>query len=119
MEYVLITVCQIIGVGFQVLFKVIELDKISKDDTMWDVTKEFWKSDKFTIVLSGLIIFANLVIHFIVAEYTTLETSVPNYALYNFGIALILGYGGQRIVYHYLGKAERVLTKKADKLDNL
>lgn len=119
MEYILITAFQIIGIGFQVLFKVIELDKKFQDDSMWQVTVEFWKSDKFTLILSGLIIFANLVVHFVVHEYTDFENSIPNYALYNFGIALVLGYAGQRIVYKYLGKAESVLTSKADKLDNV
>jgi len=32
MEYILITAFQIIGIGFQVLFKVIELDKKFQDD---------------------------------------------------------------------------------------
>ena len=116
MEYILITICQIIGVGFQVGLKALELDKKFPDDSLSDVFKALWKSDKITLFLSGLIIFANLVIHFIVAEYTDLETVIPNYALYNFGVALVLGYAGQRIVYHYLGKAENVLIKKADKL---
>lgn len=119
MEYLLITICQFIGIGFQVALKVLELDKKFPDDSLQDVLKQFWLSDKITLIISGLIVFANLVIHFIVAEYTTLETTIPNYALYNFGIALILGYAGQRIVYHYLGKAENVLIKKADKLDNI
>ena len=119
MDYLLITLCQLIGIGLQVALKVLELDKKFQDDSLSDVLKQFWLSDRITLIISGLIVFANLVTHFIIEEYTNFETAIPNYALYNFGVALVLGYAGQRIIYKYLGKAENVLMNKADKLDNL
>lgn len=119
MEYALIILLQAIGICLHVGPKIVELDKKFPDDSFLDVVKQFWNSDKFTLFLSGVIIVLNLTAHYIIAVYTTLPQDVKYYALWSFGIALILGYAGQRIVYTYLGKAEQALIKKAEKIDHL
>ena len=41
----------------------------------------------------------------------------PNFHLWMFGAAFVIGYAGQRLVYKYLGSAEKFLDKKVgDKL---
>lgn len=119
MEYLIICVLQVIGIGLNAAKKMFELDKKFEDDTMNDVINMFLREDRVTLVISGLILALNLVAHYIIEMYTTLPITISYYPLYAFGIAFVLGYAGQGIVYKYLGKAEQALMKKADKLDNL
>jgi len=118
MEYALIFILQLLGIGFHVGEKVLELDKLSPDDSLGDVMKLFWKTDKITLFISGLIIGLNLVAHYIVLDYAPKSiTEWQYYNLVSFGIALILGYAGQRLVYGALGKAVVFAEKKVnDKL---
>lgn len=119
MEYLLIAVLQILGIGFKAWLTILALDKKFPDDTLDDVMSEFWKSDRITLFISFWIMVSNLVFHFIIEEYSDLSEAVSYYMLINFAIAFVLGFAGQAIVYKYLGKAENVLMRKADKLDNL
>jgi uncharacterized membrane protein len=119
MEYILIVILQTLGVLFQAAVKVKELDNKFPDDSLQDVIKEFWKSDKITLMISGLIVVLHIVTHYIIEEYTDIAFTTSSYSLINFGVALILGYGGQKLIYTYLGKAENALMRKADKIDNL
>lgn len=124
MEYLFIVILQLLGIGFQVGFKVYELDKKFEDDTLEDVFSTFWKADRITVFISGLILLLNLVVHLIVDEYAPKireweYNGFVNYYIIAFFLALLFGYGGQRILYHYFGKAEKVLTDKADKLEKI
>lgn len=119
MEYLIITALQILGILLQAMWKIHELDKKFVDDTLQDVINTFLRNDRITLMISGLVLLFNLLAHYILEEYTDLHTSIKYYDLIGFGIAFTLGYAGQRIIYKYLGKAENVLMKKADKLDNV
>lgn len=114
MEYVLIIILQIIGCGLHVLQKVMELDKKFPDDTLGDVFSMFWKTDRVTLIISFFILCLNLVAHYIIEVYAPQIREIENWVLYGFGLALLLGYAGQRLVYKYLGKAEEVLNKKVE-----
>lgn len=124
MEYFLICALQIIGCVSHVLQKVFELDKKFPDDTLGDVFHEFWKSDKVTLLISLLILFADLLGHFIVSHYfpssKDWEIIIPvvgwhvPYIIAHFIFALAIGYGGQRVFYKWLGKAEKILSDKAE-----
>ncbi len=120
MAYFLIIILQLLGIGFHVGKKVLQLDKEFADDSLGDVFRTFWKSDRITVFISVLILAANLVGHFIIAEYApelekTVYLGVP-YMIWAFGVALVLGYGGQAFFYKLLGKAQQVLIDKADLL---
>jgi len=119
MEYLLIAVLQILGIGFKAWLTILNLDKKFTDDTLEDVMGQFWKSDRITLFISFWIMVSNLVFHFILNEYSDFPETINYYLLFSFAIAFVLGFGGQAIVYKYLGKAENVLMRKADKLDNL
>jgi ABC-type Fe3+ transport system permease subunit len=114
MEYALIIILQLLGIGFHVGQKVHELDKKFENDTLQQVFNQFWNSDRVTVFISGLVLLLNLVVHYIIEEYAAGIRSIENYDLYSFGVALVLGYAGQRLIYKYLGKAEEVLNKKVE-----
>lgn len=117
MEYILIILFQLLGIGFHVAQKLIQLDNLSPDDSFGAVMKLFWNEDRVTIFISSLILVLNVAAHFVIESYAPeLRAKIEYYALYSFAIALVLGYGGQRLVYKYLGKAEALLDKQADKI---
>lgn len=119
MAYLLIIVLQLIGIGLHVAQKVLKLDNKQPDDTLVDVLTVFWKQDRITIFISGLILVLDVVGHYIVEAYApALVKSIQYYELYSFALALVLGYAGQSIVYKYLGTAQKFLDKRADDLNN-
>ena len=133
LEFFLIIVLQAIGVSFNIGKKVLELDKKCPDDSVGDVFRMFWKDDRFTVMLSGVIVLFDLVVHLIIAVYApsvrAAEVSIPMsnvmsflpdlkvpYLIISFGIALLLGYGGQALMYKLFGKLEKKVTENL-KLD--
>jgi hypothetical protein len=117
MEYLLIFVIQIIGIGFHVFGKVVVLDKLYPDDSMIDVFKLFWKTDRFTVFISLWIVAAYELLYFLAYEYAPAESFVYDsdyFDLIYFLGALVLGYAGQQLVYKALGKAVDIANKKID-----
>ena len=115
MEHFLIFVIQILGIGFNVWQKVLVLDKLYPDDTLEDVFKLFWKTDRITVFISLWIMVAYGLFYFITLNYA--PDSVINFDYLDlsfFGGALVIGYGGQAIVYKALGKAVDIANKKID-----
>ncbi len=117
MEYLLIFVISFLGIGFHVFGKVIILDKLYPDDTMFDVFKLFWKADRFTVFVSLWIVIAYALSYYLAMEYAPVESFVYTseyFDLLYFLGALVLGYAGQQIVYKALGKAVDIANKKID-----
>lgn len=119
LPYALIFIFQLLGIGFHVGQKVLELDKLKPDDSLPDVFKMFWRDDKMTILISVcLILPLGLVTYFVLLEYG--PESISGYEYFDliyFGASLVLGYSGQRIIYGALGKAVSFAEKKvSDKL---
>jgi hypothetical protein len=120
MEYSLILILQLLGIGFHVGQKVLELDKLTPDDSLSDVFKIFWREDKITVLISVVLILPlNEVLYFILLDYG--PDSIVLYEYFDlifFAVSLILGYSGQRLVYGALGKAVSYAEKKVnDKLN--
>jgi len=115
MEYIIIIILQLLGIGFHVGQKVLELDKLSPDDSLGDVFKLFWKTDKITILISGLILIMFVIGHYVVHNYTPKTIASYEYLdLITFVAALVFGYGGQGIIYRALGKSIDFANKKID-----
>lgn len=112
-EYILIIALQVIGCGLHVAQKLFELDKKYDDDSLLEIFNQFLKSDRVTLAMSFFVLCLNLIVHYIIEGYSDLHL-IKNYDLYSFGIAFILGYAGQRLIYKWLGKAEDSLNKKID-----
>jgi len=119
MEYLIVFILQALGISLSATQKMLELDRKFPDDKLSDVINLFLREDRITLIISGIILVFNLVAHYIIDHYTELPLAVEYYPLWAFSISFVLGYAGQRIVYKYLGKAENLLMKKADKLDNI
>jgi TRAP-type uncharacterized transport system fused permease subunit len=119
MEYILITILQILGVGFHAAQKVAIIRTRKPEKKFKEIIQIFWHEDWNTFFVSGLVVVLNLVAHFIVLNYFP-ETITEHEWYYpvSFGIALVLGYAGQRMIYKYLGTAETFLNKQvADRLE--
>jgi hypothetical protein len=114
MEYALIFILQVLGIGFHVGQKVLEIDKLAAHDSLSDVFKLFWDTDKFTVLISCFLILPlNEVIYYILIQYG--PDSIVKYDYFDlifFGFSLVLGYAGQRLVYGALGKAVDFAEKK-------
>jgi uncharacterized membrane protein len=113
MEYLLIIALQVIGIALHIMQKIGELDDKHPDKPLSEIRVIFWREDYNTVIVSGLVLFLNLIVHFIIASYSTLPT-IDHYHLYAFGTAFVLGYAGQRLIYRYLGTAEKYLGKKVE-----
>lgn len=114
MEYALVLALEVIGIALHVMQKVAAFDKAYPEKNMNQIFKVFWEEDWNTVFISIIILCLNLIVHFVINEYAPALTQVPYYLLYAFGGALLLGYAGQRLVYKYLGTAEKFLDKKVN-----
>jgi hypothetical protein len=113
-EYILIIILQLIGVGFHVMQKIGTLGDKFPEKNPSEVWGIFFQEDWNTLIVSLLVLSLNITAHYIVTIYSTVQVTVPYYDLYSFGAALVLGYAGQRVIYKYLGTAEKLLNKKVD-----
>ena len=116
MEYFIIIILQFLGIGFHVMQKISEIGNLHKEKRRPEILDAFMREDWDTLIMSGLVLILNLVVHYILEEYAYEITEIKNYYLYTFALAFILGYAGQRLVYKYLGSAETFLNNKADNL---
>lgn len=115
MEYLLIILLQLIGIGLHVTQVIIKLGNDNRDKARNEILRIFWNEDWDTLLASALILILNLAAHYIVGEYAPKKIiDYEYYMLISFGLALLFGYAGQRIVYSALGKAEIFLNKKIE-----
>lgn len=98
------------------------IDAKSANDSFNDVLKAFWDQDKITLLGSGVILFFQCVAHGAI-EYFDLPIKNevlefdfwPHKITYMGGtliLALILGFGGQGILYGLFGKAGNFISNK-------
>ena len=89
--------------------KVISIGDKFVDLTPSQVFKTFFKEDWDTLVVSSIVLFLNVIFHFIVMNYkiTAITESVYFYPG-SFAGSLFFGYAGQRMIYKYFGSAEKV-----------
>lgn len=129
MEYFLIIVLQLLGIGFHVMQKIITLGDKNPGKTRREILQIFGAEDWDTLIVSALVLFTDLTFHLAINYYTPalMNTSFAfpwlggftiSYLLVSFILAFFLGYAGQRIAYKYLGSAEKFLNKKAEKLES-
>lgn len=121
MEYLIILAFQLMGIFFHIVQKVKEIaDKIpDEEETFMGVMGLFWKQDYLTVIGSFGVLALHLLVHYVVeTQAPQIRDLISYYILWSYALALILGYAGQRLIYGWLGKAEKVLDKKVnDKLN--
>jgi hypothetical protein len=113
MEYLLIIALQLIGISLHIMQKIGELDDKHPTKPLSEIRIIFWREDYNTVIVSGIVLLLNLIVHYILSAYSTIST-VKHYHLWAFGFAFVLGYAGQRLIYRYLGTAEKYLNKKVE-----
>jgi hypothetical protein len=114
MEYILIFLLELAGIGLHVMQKIIGIGNRHPGKKRPEIIGIFWDEDWDTLIVSAIVLFINLIAHFIVAEYATYLTEWEYYDLFSFGLALVLGYAGQRVIYNYLGTAEKYLNQQVE-----
>jgi hypothetical protein len=117
MDYIFISFFQFFGVLFAIGQTLKKLDDIYPADKLEELWKTFWDKDRITVFVSGVIWLLHLSIHAAVDYYNLIEFILtrPYYLLINFALALVLGYGGQWLIYQILGKAVDFVKNKVDK----
>lgn len=116
-QCVFIAFFQGVGIALQVLQNVVAIDKRNPEWSRAQVWAEFKEQDYWTLWISGVIAVAHVVAHLALLIYG--GEGLPDLfhnMLFSLGIALVMGWGGQRIIYRFLGKAEETLNRKADNL---
>lgn len=114
MEYLLVFILQLLGIGFHVGQKIVSLGNTYPQKTWKEILTVFFSEDWDTLFISALVLILNECAHFIIDGYAHYLTEYPNFYLYSFGTALLLGYAGQRLVYKFFGSAEKFLGNQID-----
>ena len=123
MDYLLIIALQFIGIGLHVAQKINVIDKKYPEFTMKECIITFFNEDWITLFVSALVLFLDLIAHYIVHEFSIDSTNwvwsaypIINYYTLSFALALGLGYFGQRKIYQWLGSAEKILDQKVQQI---
>ena len=117
MDYLLIIALQFIGVSLRSMQTIAGLRMKYPQSNMSTILNSFLYEDWNTLFVSGLVIILNLIVHYILSVTKLDFTNNPYYMLISYGVALVLGYAGQVLVYKWLGTAATRLDKEVtDKL---
>ena len=124
MDYFLIICFQFVGFCIFQIPALLIIDNKSSSDSLKDVFQAFWEKDRITIIGSGVILFFQEITHLTIWYYDMPIQNNPvqfwgyefSYVAATFGLALILGFAGQGILYGLLGKTgEFIRTKFGNK----
>ena len=127
MDYLIIFFFQIFGILFHVGQKIAIIRKNNPILKVKEVVSVFWHEDWNTLGVSAVVLFFDLFVHFVVdyvdPGFYEKIVSIPlifnivwitKYLTLSFIFALVLGYGGQWLIYRYLGTAVKAAEKFAD-----
>lgn len=113
MIYFLITFFQLLGISFHVMQKVVSLGDKFPTETVKEIFAAFWKEDWDTLTISVLVLLLYLGAVYTVLDYLGIKLPTDWYwQVGPFGISLLLGYAGQRLIYKWFGSAEQFIDKK-------
>lgn len=113
MVYILTTVLMLVGILFHVMQKIRQLRIKFPELAPNRVLKTFFGEEWDSLIVSFLVWLVYVLwIYISIRNNYKLPTWYDMYGIY--GLALVLGYCGQRVAYRYLGTAEKVLQKRVD-----
>lgn len=116
MDYILTSVLMLVGILFHVMQKVRQLKIKFPELAPVRVWKTFFSEEWDSLIVSFLVwLVYELWLYISVINGFRLPNWYDMYGMY--GLALVLGYCGQRVAYRYLGTAEKVLQKRADVIE--
>lgn len=125
MEYLLIILLQLLGIGFHVMQKIIKFGDQYPEMDRGKIFDIFMKEDWDTLIVSILVLVTHITLHF-TANYLDpdlMNTSFAfpalggftiSYVLVSLVLALFMGYFGQRVAYKIFGTAEKYIDKKIE-----
>lgn len=116
--YTLVIALFLLGVGFHVSQIIDKLRKKFPQFGIGEVLDTYFKEEWNTLIRSFLVMCTYLLFLFILQKA---EVKMPFWwekYLVVYGLALLLGYAGQRLIYKYLGTAENKLADTADKIND-
>lgn len=117
MIYALTFILFILGVSFHVLQVTDRVKRKFPQYKMREVFDTYLFEEWNTLLRSAAVLCTYELFLFILAMS---EANMPVWwekYLAVYALALILGYAGQRLAYKYLGTAEKILEKNAEKFD--
>lgn len=114
LEFILIFILQFIGIRLHVLQKLTALGDKYPDKTKEDIKAIFDKEDWDTLQVSYTVLALTLVAHLIILVYAPWLRENTWYHLGSFALSLVIGYAGQRMIYKYLGSAEKFIDKTVE-----
>lgn len=123
MDYVLIIIFQVLGFGFKCGQQITLLRKKYPQKSPKEVNNAFWFEDWNTFIMSGVVLGTDLATHYVISKlgidwsqtFTLLGvllTWEAVYLVFSVGIAIVLGYKGQDLIYKWLGSAADRLDKE-------
>jgi hypothetical protein len=118
MTFILVIAIFLLGVGFHVTQTVDRLRKKFPQFGIGEIMETYFKEEWNTLIRSFLVMCTYLLFLFILS---TAQVNMPIWwdkYLVPYGLSLILGYAGQRLIYKYLSTAEKALENKADNLNS-
>lgn len=118
MEYIIIFAFSAFGVLFHVWQTIIDLGNQFKDKTRKEIISIFFKEEWDSLGLSVCIAGFLLLVHYVIHTYLPSAVAWQYFEVFYFGVALIMGYTGQRLLYKWLGSAADALDKKVDTVLN-
>ena len=114
MIYILTVFAFILGCCFHVMGKVSVLKKTFPDLLPRTIWKTFWREEWNVLIGSAVVLFTLELSIYIINYFSILIPDWLQWGIYP--ISLVLGYAGQRLIYKYLGTAEKILEQKADEI---
>lgn len=114
-DHILILLISLIGVGFDVMAKVMRYKKMFPQLSFANIWRTFFKEEWDSLMVSVLIIVVlQISLYIVKINGVKIPSWIVNWGMYVF--TLVINYSGQRLAYKYLGTAEKVLEEKADKI---
>jgi hypothetical protein len=123
MDYILIIIFQVLGVMYRAGKQVGELKKKYPQADRKHVTDLYFKEDWNVLAMSVVVLLTDLAVHYVVSmlginwtqKFELLGVNLTwgaVYLLFSAGIAIVLGYKGQDLIYKWLGTAADRLDKE-------
>lgn len=102
-----------LGIGFQVMEKISKLRQKHIEASPQKIIKTFFWEDWNTVIVSCMCLaLTTFLMYFGIAEMLRIPAAWAD--IFYFSLFVLGGYGGQRLVYKFLGTAESKLSKKLD-----
>jgi hypothetical protein len=119
MIYLFTTILFLLGVGYHVMQKIMELRAKFPELGFKVIFGTFFKQE-WDSLLRSFLVYCTLELSLVIISMA--QAKMPPWWDKYFApyiLALVLGYAGQRLAYKYLSTAEGVLAEKSDELKKL